>query len=104
MLIIPVENMEMFNIKIPIKNKNKNDIILLILLVLNAPILPANIQIKVIIIKNIDIFSINKSFNFRNIKIPTGKYKNHITAFDENSPLFISFIYGPCKGNKKKYR
>ena len=55
LLIIPVENMEMFNIKIPIKNKNKNDIILLILLVLNAPILPANIQIKVITIKNIDI-------------------------------------------------
>ncbi|GAG82527.1 unnamed protein product, partial [marine sediment metagenome] len=54
-LIIPVENMEMFNIKIPIKNKNKNDIILLTLLVLNAPILPANIQIKVITIKNIDI-------------------------------------------------
>ncbi|GAI08548.1 unnamed protein product, partial [marine sediment metagenome] len=40
LLIIPVENMEMFNIKIPIKNKNKNDIILLTLLVLNAPILP----------------------------------------------------------------
>ena len=95
LLIIPAENIEIFSRKIPIKYKNKNEMILLTLAVLLAPKLPANIQIKVKTIRIIETYRLpfsikkpNNSLNLKNTKKPTGKYKNHITAFEEALLLF----------------